>query len=321
MSEKSPSGQNQCHDHHEHDHSHGHGHGGHFHHHGASTENIRLAFFLNFSFSVIELIGGLWIGSMAIVADAVHDFGDSLSLGTAWFLERYAKRGRDQRFNFGYRRFSLLSALIAGVVISCGSTLILYESIRRLGDPGEPHGLAMVGLALIGLLVNGAAAWRLSSGKTQNEKMLTWHLIEDVLGWAIVLIGGLVIHFTGLHWLDPVLAIGLSLYVLYNVVRHLKGTAYLFLQGRPLDFNESRFRKEAMAIAGVEHIDHLAVWSLDGESSILSARIHIHDLRDPLEIEKVKSKVKDVAREFGAQVATLETCMAESVPHGDEWQD
>jgi cobalt-zinc-cadmium efflux system protein len=298
-----------------HQHSHHHHHH-HHHHHDPSRagKNILFVFFLNLSFSIIELVGGLFIGSMAIVADAIHDLGDSISLGGAWLLERLANKGKDQKFNFGYRRFSLLSALFAGVVISAGSIVIMIESLRRFGEAQPPAGLPMIALALLGLTVNGFAAWKLSKGATQNEKLLTWHMIEDVLGWAVVLIGAIIIVLTGYAWIDPLLAIGLSVFVLFNVLRHLKETAYLFLQGRPENFDESKFLAQASLIPGLEKIDHLAIWSLDGETSVLSARLHLHSVREPLEIEKVKAAVRDLASQQGA-LATLETCLAESVEH------
>ena len=172
----------------------------------------------------------------------------------------------------------------------------------------------MIALAVLGVLVNGAAAFRLSKGSTQNEKMLTWHLIEDMAGWAAVLIGGAIIEATGWAWIDPVLALGLAVFVSYNVIKRLRETSYLFLQGRPESFDEAQFTAEAMAVPGVEEIDHIAVWSLDGEHSVLSARLHIHAVSDALEIEKIKAGVRSVALKQKAQ-ATLETCLHEEAPH------
>jgi cobalt-zinc-cadmium efflux system protein len=297
------------HGHHHHDHSHHHHHHHAGHHHAMG--NIRFAFLLNFFFSLFEIAGGFWVGSWAIVANALHDLGDSLSLGVAWFLERVANRGEDQKFNFGYRRFSLLSALISGFVVSFGSAFIVFESIEKFRNPEAPSGLSMGLLALVGLLINGLSAWRLSRGSTQNEKVLTWHLIEDMLGWAAVLVGGVVISIFKFTWLDPLLAIGLAIFVFFNVVRYLKQTVYLFLQGRPEDFEESRFVAEVMLVEGIERIDHLAVWSLDGRSSVLSARLHIHDLQDPIAIENIKAQVRKIALDHGAK-ATLETCLSQT---------
>lgn len=295
-----------------HHHHHGHKHG-HAHDHGA-IRNIRTAFYLNLGFSIIEAVGGFYVGSLAIVADAVHDLGDAISLGGAWFLENYANRKKDQTFNFGYRRFSLLSALVSGLVISGGSIFVLIESIRRFNEERTPLAIGMIYLALLGLAANGFAAWRMARGSTQNERVLTWHLLEDVFGWAAVLLGALVIQFTGWTWVDPVLAIGLSIFVLFNVLKHLKGTLYLFLQGTPANFDSDRFLSEAAAVDGVERVDHLAVWSLDGEVSILSARLHLHGVRDPIAIESIKEIIRGYARAQGAE-ATLETCLAEHSDH------
>lgn len=299
-----------------HQHPHGHHHHGHGHHHSTPLQGIRTAFILNVIFALIELIGGLWIGSLAIVADSVHDFGDSVSLGLAVMLEKYSSKRKDDHFNFGYRRFSLLSALISGGVITAGSLLIIVESIKRFHQPVSPAGLPMMGLALVGVIVNAFAAWRLSQGQTQNEKVLTWHLIEDVLGWVVILAGGLIIWITGVKWLDPLLAIGLALFVGYNVFRYLKETIYLFLQGRPRNFDVDLFLDEALKVSGVEHIDHLAVWSLDGEYSVLSARLHLHSVRDPEAIEMIKNKIRELATQQKAQ-ATLETCLAADSSHDE----
>lgn len=300
---------------HSHDHSHGDKHNHHHHHHHHHSHhaigNIRFAFVLNFGFSLIEFAGGAWIGSMSIMANAIHDMGDALSLGAAWVLERFASRGKDRKFNFGYRRFSLLSALVSGVVISVGSAIIIFESIDRFLKPHvSPSGLQVAALAILGLVVNAIAAWRLSRGSTQNERVLTWHSIEDMLGWAVVLIGGIGMAFWQLDWLDPVLALGLAIFVLFNVIRHLKHTIYLFLQGRPANFEEEVFVQEVLQIPGIEKIDHLAVWSLDGTANVLSARLHLHAISDPIEIEKAKSAVRRIADRHGAR-ATLETCLAE----------
>ena len=275
---------------------------------------------------MIELVGGFMIGSRAIVAGAVHDLGDALSLGSAWLLEKYSNRGRDENFNFGYRRFSLLSALLGTILVTATSAIIIFESSGSLyrifegkSETPAPAAPAMLALALIGVAVNGFSAWRLSRGSSFNERVMSWHQVEDLLGWVSVLIGAIAISLTGQAWIDPLLAIGISLFVLFNVLRSLKGMAYLFLQGRPSNFNQEKFVAEALAVQGVERVDHVAVWSLDGDTNILSARLHLHSVRDPDEIEKVKANVRAVALRQRAQ-ATLETCMAEHV-HGPNEDD
>lgn len=277
-----------------------------------------MAFFLNLGFALIELVGGYLTQSLAITADAVHDFGDALSIGCAWGLEILSRRARDDSFHFGYRRFSLFAALLSGVVIATGSLGIAWKAAARIYDLYQPTGsvaqspvaLGMIALAILGVLVNGGAAWNLRKGATQSEKILSWHLLEDLFGWVIVLVGAVVLHFTQWSWIDPLLAIGLSFFVLWNVSIHLKETIYLLLQGRPKDFSSQAFIDEVLAVPGIGSIDRIKAWSLDGERTVISARIHLHSTEDRFDIETLKGKVRHIAEHhFGATDITLETCL------------
>ena len=163
--------------------NHGHQHG-HQHAHHSESSNIALAFWLNFGFALIEIVGGILTNSVAIIADAIHDLGDSLAIGFAWFASKIATRQPTQKYSYGYRRWSLLSALISGLILLIGSGWVLSEAIPRLWQPQLPHTGGMFVLAIFGIAVNGAAVLRLRRGKTQNEKVLSWHLLEDVLGWV-----------------------------------------------------------------------------------------------------------------------------------------
>lgn len=157
------------------------------HHHHTSSDNLRFAFFLNLGFTVLEFIGGLYVNSIAIISDAVHDLGDSLSLGTSWYLERKSKKGPNTQFSYGYGRFSLLGALINSLVLIGGSIYVVYEAVGRILEPEYSDAQGMMVFAIIGVVVNGYAAWKVSKGKTMNEKVVSWHLLEDVLGWVAVL--------------------------------------------------------------------------------------------------------------------------------------
>ncbi len=286
--------------HHHHHHSHGH------HSHGSgdsATRNIGVAFWLNLSFAVIELAGGLYTQSLAVLSDALHDFGDAISLGMGYFLQRKSSEGPSEHYSYGKRRFSLLSACISGMVISGGAIFILIESISGFNDPREPNGVGMFGLAIFGIAVNGFAAWRLGHGHTHNEKMLKWHLLEDVLGWVAVLIGSGLIYFFGWVWIDPLLAIGISLFVLYNVVRHLIETVNLFLQANPDPEGLRTFRLQAEGITGVSGIHDLHFWSLDGVRHILSLHAVLIDLG---QAEMVKEQIRLFSKTLGDCHVTVE---------------
>ena len=181
--------------HHHHHHGHAHDHAHEHQSGGEALKRIRFAFILNFLFSIVELVGGTLTGSFAIVADAIHDLGDSLSLALALYLEKKSQGGPSASLPYGYLRYSVVSAIISGIVIISGSFVVLIEAIQRLIHPEAlPNVMGMVGLAVVGIVVNGVAALRLSHGHSHNERILSWHLIEDLMGWIVVLIGAVCIY-------------------------------------------------------------------------------------------------------------------------------
>lgn len=286
----------------------GHGHHHHHHHHGhdhsANAErNLGWAFFLNLFFALIELIGGLWAGSLAILSDALHDLGDAMSLGLGYFLQRKSRAKPNSTYSYGLKRLSLLSAVISGLIISLGAITILRESIPRLMEPTEPNGMAMLGLAVLGLTVNGFAAWKMSGGQTHNEKMLTWHLIEDVLGWSAVLVGSVLMIFFQWNWLDPLLAIAISIFVLYNVIRQLYQTTNLFLQANPDPDGLKDFRAKVEKLKGVKSLHDVHFWSLDGVHHVLS----MHVVSDASESSaSIKSQIRHLSEALGSCHVTIE---------------
>lgn len=293
---------------------HDHHHSSHSHHdHGRdSTKPLLGAFLLNLSFTIIEIVGSILTGSVAILADAAHDLGDTLSLGFGLWLERYSKKGADNEFSYGYRRFSLLSALVSGAAMLGASAFVFIEVAHRFTAPvpRTPDAKGMLLLAVLGVAFNGYAFLKMSKARTQNEKMLRWHLFEDAAGWIAVLLGALLMALTGWFWIDPVLALGIGVYVFYNVAKNLRQTARLFLQARPDDFNEVEFRRRIMELPGIEGIHDLHVWSLDGHQNILS--LHLVLSREAFSLAShVKRKVADIAHLQSASGAhyhlTIET--------------
>jgi len=265
----------------------------HHHHHHTTTDNIKIAFALNLGFALLELIGGLAINSVAILSDALHDLGDSISLGLAWFFEKFSNRESDEKYPYGYGRFSLLSALINAIVLVLGSYIILSEAIKRLLEQEPTQPLGMIGFALLGILVNGAAALRLRNEESQNAKIVGWHLMEDVIGWIAVLIGGILMLLFGLPFIDPVLAIILSIYVLYNVLKNLKETLGLFLQRTPKNVDMDLIKGELCNCANVSSAHDTRVWSLDGERHVLSTHLVIAEDASKEDILRIKRECKE----------------------------
>lgn len=239
----------------------------------STTSSLRLAFFLNLGFTLLEIVGGLWTNSIAILSDALHDLGDSLSLGMAWYFNNYAQKEADEDFSFGYGRFSMLGAFINTVVLIGGSLWVLANAIPRLLNPEQTNAPGMIGFAVVGVVVNGVAAYRLYRDQSLNAQVAGWHLLEDVLGWVAVLIVSIVLLFTDWTILDPILSILITLYILVNVVSRLRRTARLFLQATPENINLSTIKRQILALEGVQDVHHTHVWSLDGEHHVLSAHV------------------------------------------------
>ncbi len=277
------------------------------HHEHSSSASLKRAFILNLSFTIIELVGGLMTNSVAILSDAVHDLGDSLSLGFALWTDRVARVKRaDDQSTYGYRRLTLLSSLINALVLVAGSTLILTEALPRLWNPDPPAALGMIGLSVLGILVNGIAVLTTRRGKTLNEKVVSWHLLEDALGWAVVLVGSIVLYFTGWAWIDPLLAVGISVFILFNIVRRIKEIVSLFLQQAPRSIDVNVLRTAIESHPAIDSTHHLHLWSLDGEHHILTVHAVLAADSDDRLYREAKCHIRDTTRKFELNHVTVE---------------
>lgn len=277
------------------------------HHHHHSNQNLKLAFFLNLGFTILEIIGGLWVNSVAILSDALHDLGDSFSLGLSWYLDRKAEKGADKKYTFGYRRFSLLGALINSLVLIGGSVYIISEAVGRILAPEHSNALGMVVFAIIGIVVNGYAAWKVGKGKTLNEQVVSWHLLEDVLGWVAVLIAAIVLLFKDIHYLDPALSLAITLYVLWNVVKRLKETLHLFLQGVPDDIEIEELKRKILNVKHVKSLHHTHIWSLEGEHHVFTSHVCLKDVVNFDQVLETKASIKSILKEYPFSHYTVET--------------
>ena len=277
------------------------------HHHEHSSKNLKTAFFLNLFFTVLELIAGLYVNSIAIISDAVHDLGDSLSLGLAWFLDVKSKKPKSENFSFGYRRFSLLGALINSIILITGSIFVINAAVGRILEPQSSDAKGMLLFAILGVLVNGYAAWKTSSGKTLNEKVVTWHLLEDVLGWVAILIASIIMLYTHNMYIDPVLSLLITLFILWNVIKRLKETLYIFLQGNPENVNKDEIEKEILQIPHVQSLHHTHIWSLDGEHHVFTTHVKLGPIENIEGLFKVKNQIKAIVQKYPFEHYTIET--------------
>jgi cobalt-zinc-cadmium efflux system protein len=271
-----------------------------------SSRNIGIALALNASFAVIELVGGLLTGSVAILADALHDFGDSLALGMALVLEKFAQKKQSANFSYGYKRLSLLSALLTSSILMVGSVVILANAIPRLFNPVQPKVEGMIGLAILGIAVNGYAAWKVMHGSTMNEKAISWHMMEDVFGWVVVLAGSVVMMFWDVPIIDPILSIIFTLVILAGVFKPFLATSRLFLQGAPKGLKLEHLQSSILAIEHVREVHDVHVWSLDGAAHVMTMHAVVDDNTSMLRAAEIKGQIRHLVAEQGAFHLTLE---------------
>lgn len=278
----------------------------HIHPHHHSTENIKTAFFLNLSFTIIEIVGGILTNSVAILTDAIHDLGDSVSIGSSWYLEKISKKQRTKSFSYGFTRFSLLAALLNINVLIIGSILVLRETFYRLSQPEDVNTQGMLLLSILGIIVNGIAVLKLEKGKSINEKVVKLHLLEDVLGWVAILIGSVIMHFWNVPILDPILSIAIALYILYGAIKNLKGTLSIFLQGVPKNINIEIVDGVIRSHPNINDVHDIHIWSLDGDYHVLSAHLVVDESLSLNETAIIKSDIQKSLKELNIPHSTLE---------------
>lgn len=291
------------HDGHHHGHDSGHAH--HHHHHHEVQGNILVAFLLNLGFSLIELVGGLATNSMAILSDSVHDLGDALVIGIAWRMERKSGKGADARHSYGYRRWSVLGALVTTVVLLAGSVAVVVTAIPRILFPVPVDDGGMAWLAVLGIAMNGLAAWRTSGGYSLGQRAVSLHMLEDVLGWVAVLVGSLLIRLTGWTIIDPLLSVAIAAFVARGAVANLLEVMPIFLEEVPDGMSAEEIAREVAGhVDGVADAHHVHIWRLDEETAL--ATLHV-SLDDEADAEVAKAGVRKLLAGHGISHATIET--------------
>ncbi|MBO5433792.1 MAG: cation transporter [Clostridia bacterium] len=293
--------------HHLHSHPHhSHSHHTHHHSHSSSEKNISTAFFLNLFFVFIEIAGGIITNSFAIISDAIHDLGDCGAIGLAFFFEKFSRKKPDKKYTYGYKRYSLLSAIITSLILVIGSVAIIFGSIQRFKNPEEIKSLPMLIIAVFGVLINGIAAFKTSHGSGANEKAINLHMLEDVFGWIAVLTGSIFIHLFQWYFIDTLLSLVISAFLLFHSAKNILYTVSILLEKTPYDFNFEDYEAEISKLPGVENVHHIHVWSLDDETIL--ATIHITLSKDffPEKYSEVQKSVIEASKNLGINHITLQ---------------
>lgn len=267
-----------------------------------TEKKILTAFLLNLVFSVLEFFGGIFTGSVAILSDALHDLGDATSIGIAYFLEKKSKKKPDSTYTYGYARFSVLGGVITTVILLAGSVVVIVHAVKRLLSPTPIHYDGMILIAVVGVAVNFLAAFITSRGESINQKAINLHMLEDVLGWIVVLVGAVVMRFTNWAFIDPILSMAVAVFILINAAKTLIEVGEMFLEKIPRGIDLQEIRAHLCSIEGVVDVHHIHIWNMDEHS--IYATMHIVTDTDP---HKIKEMVREELSEHGICHATLET--------------
>ena len=266
-----------------------------------TEKNILIAFVLNLSFSVFEFFGGIFTGSVAIISDAVHDIGDAASIGVAFFLERKSKKQPDEKYTYGYTGYSIIGSAITTLILMLGSVMVIYNAVLRIIHPAEINYSGMIIFAIVGVGINLGAAILTHGGESLNQKAVNLHMLEDVLGWVVVLIGAVVMKFTDFYIIDPLMSIGVATFILLNVCKNLKTILDIFLLKTPKGIHVDEIKEHLCEIQDVLDVHHVHVWSIDGHHNYATMHI-VAKSNSP----HIKEKIRDELREHGIVHVTLE---------------
>lgn len=266
-----------------------------------TEKNILIAFILNLSFSIFEFLGGIFTGSVAILSDALHDIGDAIGIGVSYFFERKSKKQPDSSYTYGYMRYSVIGGLITTLILIFGSVAVIFNAVNRIINPSQINYNGMIIFAVIGAAINFAAAYFTREGDSVNQKAVNLHMLEDVLGWLVVLIGATVMKFTDIKILDPIMSIAIAVFILFNALKNLKSIFLILLEKTPNEVAVDDIKNHLMKIEGILDVHHIHIWSMDGQTNY--ATMHIKTNGDPHEI---KHAVREELEEHGIAHATLE---------------
>ncbi len=294
-----------------------HSHYHHHHHEGSSDKKILTAFFLNLFFVFVEIFGGFFTNSFAILSDAVHDLGDCVAIGFAYVMEKLSKKAPDEKYTYGYRRYSLLSAIATSVLLVISSIFVVCGAVMRLGEPQEVRSGAMLIVALFGVIINGAAVITTHKGTGANERAVSLHMLEDVLGWVAVLIGSSLIYAFKWYIIDGILSLCIALFLIIHSIINIKNVFAILLEKSPEGFDVQGYKNGLSAIDGVQNVHHLHIWSLDGEKIMASLHVRLCEKPDMTDYARVKKDVEDLSKAMGVSHLTVQIDVNEHCDHED----
>ena len=270
---------------------------------------VWVAFFLNLSYAIVEFIAGGVFGSSAVLADSVHDLGDAIAIGISAFLESISNREEDSHYTLGYKRFSLLGALVTSVILMIGSVLVILENVTKIVHPQSVNEKGILWLGILAVSINVLASLVVRKGKTKNESILSLHFLEDTLGWLAVILMAIILRFTDWYILDSLLSLVISIFILTKALPRFWSALKIFLEAVPEGVEAGNLEKDLETLTNVKSVNQLSIWSMDDLEN--NAIIHLC-LEDWEQMTETKNQVRQLLEERGIQNITIEVDTSQS---------
>ena len=264
---------------------------------------VWVAFFLNLSYAIVEFIAGGIFGSSAVLADSVHDLGDAIAVGISAFLETISNREEDRQYTLGYKRFSLLGALVTAVILIIGSILVILENITKIFNPQPVNDEGILWLGIIAVSTNVLASLVVRKGKTKNESILSLHFLEDTLGWLAVILMAIILRFTDWYILDSLLSLVISIFILIKAIPRFWSTLKIFLDAVPEGVDIKQVMSDLEELDNVASLNQLNLWTMDGLEK--NAIVHVC-LKEIEQMETCKEFIRNLLKDCGFQNITIE---------------
>lgn len=285
----------------------------HHHDHSITITNVNRAFIigitLNFLFVVIEVIAGLYIDSLSLLSDAGHNLADVATLALSLLAFRLLKVKSNEHYTYGYRKTSILVALFNGVVLLVSIGAIVFEAIQRFLHPVAMPGITIAWIACIGIVINAITALLFFKGKEKdlNQKSAYLHLMSDALVSLAIAIGGVIIFYTKLYWIDSLLSILVALVILISTWKLLKDSLRLSLDGVPEGIHIEDIRKAIAKMPGIQNIHHIHIWAISTTENALTAHLVLEKDTSIEQEQKIKHEVRHELEHLNIHHVTLET--------------
>src|SRR6201996_3847105 len=304
--------------HHDHDHAHDHSHGLGHHHHPVNLEKVNRAFVigivLNFLFVVIEVIVGLSIRSLSLLSDAGHNLADVASLAMALMAIRMLKIKPTDKYTYGYKKTTILVALLNAAILLISLGAIGYEAVHRLMDPEPLPGKTIAIVAAIGIAINTVTALLFMRDRENdlNVRGAFLHLLSDAVVSAALVVGGIIIFYTNLFWIDSVLSLLVAIVILFSTWQLLRDSLRLSLDGVPEGIEIKKIRETIGGMSGVKDFHHIHIWAISTTENALTAHLVVDRNCTMEAVEQLKHRIKHELLHLNIQHATLEAEMEDA---------